>query len=64
MTYVKVVELQLGQAAIQGLLNNLGAVLAVPQLGSNEQVLTLQTGDVLVGTLDTGGNLTLVLVAI
>jgi hypothetical protein len=29
----------------------------------NEKVLTLQTGDILESALDTGGNLTLVLVA-
>jgi hypothetical protein len=38
-------------------------VLAVPQLGSNENVLTLEAGDVLIGALDASGNLLLVLVA-
>lgn len=37
-------------------------MLSVPQLGGDEEVLTLQTRDILIGTLDARSNLTLVLV--
>lgn len=59
---VQVFELKLSKASIERSLNDLRAVLAVPQLRGNKQVLTLEAGNILVGTLDSIGNLTLVLV--
>lgn len=61
-TYVKVVELQLGQGIVQSGLNVLGAVVGVPQLGGDEDVLTLQAGDVGEGLLDALADLLLVTV--
>ena len=37
-------------------------VLGVPQLGGDEEILALQTRDILVGAFDAGGDLALVLV--
>lgn len=37
-------------------------VLGVPQLGGDEEILALQTRNILVGALDAGSNLALVLV--
>lgn len=59
---VQVFELKLGKARIEGSLNDLGAVLAVPQLGGDKEVLALEARNILVGTLDAIGNLALVLV--
>jgi hypothetical protein len=59
---VEVVELQLSKALIEGLFNDSGVVLGVPELGCDEDVLTLEAGDVLVGALDALGDLALVLV--
>lgn len=58
---VKVVELELSEGVIEGLLNVLGAMGVVPQLGGDEEVLALETElfDALVQTL---GDLLLVLV--
>lgn len=58
---VEVVELQLGEGVVEGLLDVLGAVGVVPQLGGDEKVLTLDAKllDALVQTL---GHLLLVLV--
>jgi hypothetical protein len=59
---VEVVELQLSKAIVESLLNDGGVVLGVPELGCDEDVLALEAGDVLVGTLDALGDLALVLV--
>lgn len=59
---VQVAQLELSKAGIQGSLDDLRAVLAVPQLGGDEEVLTLEAGNILVGALDAVRNLTLVLV--
>lgn len=58
---VEVIKLELGERVIEGLLDVLWAVGVVPQLGSDEQVLTLDAEflDALVQTL---GDLLLVLV--
>jgi hypothetical protein len=36
VTYVKVVELELSKALVESLLDNVGVVLAVPELGGLE----------------------------
>ena len=59
-TYIKVIEIQLLQRLIQGLLHILRTVAVAPQLGGDEDVLTLQAGNILVGPLDALADLTLV----
>lgn len=60
-TYVKVVEATLGKAVVESLLDNVGVVLAVPELGGDEDILTLNV-ELLEGALDTNGDFLLVLV--
>ena len=61
-TYVQVVQLQLRQTLVQGLLDVVGVVLGIPQLGGDEDILALQPRDILVGAFDPSGNLSLILV--
>lgn len=61
-TYVQVVQLKLRQTLVQGLLDVVGVVLGIPQLGGDEDILALQPRDILVGAFDTRGNLSLILV--
>lgn len=58
---VEVVELELGEGVVQGLLDDLGAVGVVPQLGGDEEILSLET-KVLETLVKTLGDLLLVLV--
>jgi hypothetical protein len=44
-TYVKVLEAELLEAVVESGLDDLGVVLRVPKLGGDEDILTLQTGD-------------------
>lgn len=60
---IKVVELELGKGVIKSSLNMLRVMLSVPELGCDEDVLTLEAGNVLEGTLDALSDLLLVLVA-
>jgi hypothetical protein len=60
---VKVVKLELGEGVVKSSFNMLRVVLSVPQLGRDEDVLTLEAWNVLEGTLNAFGNLLLVLVA-
>lgn len=61
VTY-KVVKLELSQGIVEGSLNRLGVMLGVPELGSDEHVLTLDA-ELLECALDTLSDLFLVLVA-
>lgn len=61
-TYIKVLQLQLGESLVESTLNLLRTVTVVPQLGGDEDVLALQAGNLLVSLLDALRNLLLVLV--
>jgi hypothetical protein len=61
---VQVLHLKLREGVIEGGLNGSRVVLGVPELASDEDVLTLEARNVLVGTLDALGNFLLVLVAV
>lgn len=61
-THIEVVQLQLSQSVVQRLLNVLGPVLVVPQLGGDKDIFALQTGNFSVGTLNALANLLLVAV--
>jgi len=61
-THVKVVKTKLLKGVIKSTGNLLRAVLVVPELAGDEDVLTLKAGDVVEGLLDTLADLTLVLV--
>lgn len=58
---VEVVELQLGEGVVEGLLDVLGAVRIVPQLGGDEDVLALEA-EFLQALVQALGDLLLVLV--
>jgi len=60
---VEILELKLGKGIIEGSLDGGRVVLRVPELGCDEDVLTLEAWDVLEGTLDAVRDLLLVLVA-
>jgi hypothetical protein len=60
---VEIVELELSKGIIESSLDVLRVVLGVPELGCDEDVLTLEAGNVLEGTLDALSNFLLVLVA-
>ena len=60
---VEILELKLGKGIIEGSLDGGRVVLRVPELGCDEDVLTLEVWDVLEGTLDAVRDLLLVLVA-
>jgi hypothetical protein len=60
---VEVVELELGESVVEGGFDVLRVVLRIPELGGDEDVLTLEAGNVLEGTLDALSDLFLVLVA-
>lgn len=59
-THIEVLQLQLSQGVVERLLNICRVVLVVPQLGGNEDVFTLEAGNVSVGTLNALANLLLV----
>ncbi|KAI6776858.1 hypothetical protein HG530_000803 [Fusarium avenaceum] len=61
-THVKVLKTKLLKGVVKGTGNLLGAVLVVPELSSDEDVLTLEAIDLADSLLDTLTNLTLVLV--
>lgn len=50
--YIEVVELQLGQGVIKSSLDILWGVLVIPQLGGDEDVLSLQAGNISECALD------------
>lgn len=60
---VKVVKLELGKGVIKSSFNVLRVVLGVPELASDEDILTFEAGNVLEGTLDAISDFLLVLVA-
>ena len=62
MTYIEIVELELGESIVESGLNVFGTVAVVPELGGDEDVLALQAGDLFQGLLDPLGDLLLVLV--
>ena len=61
-THVEVLKAELSQGIVQSLLDVLGAVLVVPQLGGDEEVLALEAGDLSEGLLHAIGDLLLVLI--
>jgi hypothetical protein len=61
---IKVVKLKLSKRVIKGGLNGGRIMLGIPELRGDEDVLTLQTGNVFEGTFDAFGDLFLVLVAV
>ena len=60
---VKVFKLELGEGVIESSLDVLRVVLSVPELGCDEDVLTLEAWNVLEGTLNALSDFLLVLVA-
>jgi hypothetical protein len=60
---VEVLELELGEGVVEGRLDVGRVVLSVPELRGDKDVLTLEAGDVLEGTLERGRDLFLILVA-
>jgi hypothetical protein len=60
---VEVLKLELGEGVVEGRLDVGRVVLSVPELRGDEDVLTLEAGDVLEGTLERGCDLFLILVA-
>ena len=51
-TYIEVFKLELGQSVLESRENLIGSVGSVPQLGGDEDVLTLQSWDIIKGLLD------------
>lgn len=60
---IQVVKLKFGEGIVKGSFNMLRVMLGVPKLRCDENVLTLEAGDVLEGALDAFSDLLLVLVA-
>ena len=61
---VNVVHFKLGEGVIEGGLDGGGVMLRVPELAGDEDVFTLEAGDVLVGALDALSDFFLILVAV
>lgn len=61
-THIKVVKTELLEGVIESTGNLLRAVLVVPELAGDEDVLTLEAGDIVESLLDALADLTLVLV--
>lgn len=62
VAHVKVVKTKLLKSVVESTGNLLGAVLVVPELGGDENVLALEAGDLGEGLLETLADLALVLV--
>ena len=60
---IKVVKLKLRKSVVESSFDMLWVVLGVPELRCNEDILTLEAGNVLEGTLDAFSDLLLILVA-
>lgn len=60
---IEIIELKLGKSIVESSFDVLRVVLGVPELRCYEDVLTLEAGNVLEGTLDAFSNLLLILVA-
>lgn len=61
---IKVVQLELGKRIVERSFNMSRIMLGVPELGCNENILTLEALDVFQGTLDALRNFFLILVAV
>lgn len=59
---IQVFQLKLGKSIVKSSLDMSRVVLCVPQLGCDENVFTLEAGNVLVSTLDALGDFLLILV--